>query len=87
MFYPPMIPYFVQPTDLRRLIDVNSFPTGSGPILTNVYGIPYVVGAKPGFPHFNSYSMVPIVNVTRPIQIVKDVAGSTNSKLWHTNIT
>jgi hypothetical protein len=75
---------FSQPYDLRRPTDFGKFPTGTS--TENIYGIPYVIGARSGFPHFNGYSMTPIVDVARYLQIVKEAVGSTNSKAWHTNV-
>ncbi len=76
---------FAPPLSLRTVSDANAFPTAaSTPV--NVFGIPYVIGAKAGFPHFNSFSVVPIVSVARQLQIVKDAIGSTNYARWHTNV-
>ncbi len=79
---------FAQPVDLRRPIDVLRFPAGSGPIFTNVYGIPYVIGAKQGLPNFNSFTMVPVVQVQRAIQLVKpSLNASPKAPGWQTNIS
>ena len=84
----PSDPIFAEPVDLRRAGDVLRFPTGSGPILANVYGIPYVIGAKQGFPNFNSFTVVPVVQVNRLIELVKPALNaSLKAPGWQTNIS
>ena len=51
----------------------------------NVYGIPYVVGAKRGFPNFNEFELRTAVQVSRKLELVKRVQNgpivSTNQML------
>ncbi|HWY29394.1 MAG TPA: hypothetical protein VNX46_01485, partial [Candidatus Acidoferrum sp.] len=47
-----------------------------GPLLTNnvgvnVYGVPWIIGAKKGFPAFNKFGMQIIVQATRKLQITR----------------
>jgi hypothetical protein len=60
------------------ITDVNGY--------VNVYGVPWIIGAKKGFPNFNKFGMQDVVQITRklqigrnkiPIQSVKDF-GFTN---------
>jgi hypothetical protein len=51
----------------------------------NIYGIPWVIGARKGFPNFNEFSMNSIAQITRKVQIVKPSIGS-SPPTWVTNI-
>jgi hypothetical protein len=69
------------PLDLP--LDVNSLPTGYTPNLTsvtqssgNVYGVPWIIGAKKGFPNFNEFSMQDVVKVTRKLQVTRLTTNS-----------
>ncbi len=78
---------FNQPADLRRPAVVASLPSG-GPFLTNIYGIPYVIGVKYGLPSFNNFTMVPVVQVTRSIQLIKPtLTAQLSDPGWQTNIS
>jgi hypothetical protein len=35
----------------------------------NVYGVPWIIGAKKGFPNFNEFSMQDVVQITRKLQV------------------
>ena len=37
----------------------------------NVYGVPWIIGAKRGLPNFNQFSMLNAVQVTRKLQVTK----------------
>jgi hypothetical protein len=41
-------------------------------IETNVYGIPWIIGAKKGFPNFNEFSMENSIQVARKLQVTRD---------------
>ena len=41
---------------------------GSG---VNVYGVPWIIGAKKGFPSFNKFGMQTIVQVARRLQVIR----------------
>ena len=73
-------------TDLTNL-DANFTPItdGSG-FFVNVYGVPWIIGAKKGFPNFNEFSMNNVVQITRQVQIKK---ASTNFPpvFNYTNVT
>ncbi len=37
----------------------------------NIYGVPWIIGAKKGFPNFNQFYMLDVVQVTRKLQVIK----------------
>ena len=57
----------------------------------NVYGVPWIIGAKKGFPNFNEFSMESIVTVTRKLQLSRTndsssgVVGGIPMKVTATN--
>ncbi len=51
----------------------------------NVYGIPWVIGARAGLPNFNEFSMQGISQITRNLELIRPSIGSPRS-VWHTNI-
>ena len=52
--------------------------------VTNIYGVPYIIGAKKGFPNFNEFSFEYISQITRRVEINKKAAGAPRSQ-WQTN--
>ena len=71
------------PLDLP--VDVYSLPTGYTPHIDplsvteasgNVYGVPWIIGAKKGFPNFNEFSMQDVVKVTRKLQVTRLTTNS-----------
>jgi hypothetical protein len=57
----------------------------------NVYGIPWVIGAKKGLPNFNQIALQSFTGLTRKLQIVKGANIGTASDTadrasWHTNV-
>jgi hypothetical protein len=61
-----------QPFDASQVL----LPTGSN-VFVNVYGVPWIIGAKKGFPNFNEFSMENIVGVTRRLQFTRTTNSST----------
>ena len=62
-----------RPNDLAQLISdstrgVYFDPTNA---IDNVYGVPYVIGARTNLPNFNQFSMAPVVQITRQLQLVR----------------
>ena len=49
---------------LAAPVDAASLPQGTN-MAVNVYGVPWIVGAKKGFPSFNAFSMENIFSLTR----------------------
>ena len=41
-------------------------------ILTNVYGVPWIIGVKKGFPNFNEFSLENAVQISRTLQYSRD---------------
>lgn len=56
------------PTDMASMV--------TGPDGDNIYGIPWVVGARKGWPNFNEFSLQTELLVTRRLQGVKDNSGA-----------
>jgi len=79
----------VQPIDVTGLDDPNQVVTTlntpikglrSG-LLVNVYGVPWIIGAKKGLPAFNQLYMNNVVQVTRKLQMTRQpgVTGTPNA--------
>ena len=49
--------------------------------IVNLYGVPWVIGAKKGFPNFNEFSMENALTVTRKLEFTNATVGTT----WFTN--
>ncbi|MGH7952312.1 MAG: hypothetical protein ACREFE_10385 [Limisphaerales bacterium] len=60
------------PPPLDQPVDVTSLNFGviAGNLPgRNVYGVPWIIGAKKGFPNFNEFSMNTVVQMTRKLEI------------------
>ena len=42
----------------------------------NIYGVPWVIGAKKGLPNFNEYAMETAISFGRKLRLAKDIAGN-----------
>lgn len=64
-------------------LDVTNFVLLNQPFndLINMYGVPWVIGAKKGFPNFNEFSMNNPLSVTRTIEFTNSVPQPP----WQTN--
>jgi hypothetical protein len=51
----------------------------------NVYGVPWVIGAKKGLPNFNQFGFETVSHITRRLEIDKRSPGNTNRASWYTN--
>ena len=71
--------FWNKPLDFRRINDYKTLisdsargiypdPTNS---FDNVYGVPCVIGARTNLPNFNQFSMAPVVQITRAMQLVR----------------
>jgi hypothetical protein len=49
---------------------------GGTNVAVNVYGVPWIIGAKKGFPSFNQFYMLDAVQVTRRLQVTKPYFGA-----------
>ena len=54
---------------------------GGTNVLVNVYGVPWIIGAKKGFPALNQFSMVNVVSITRKLEVIRAATGSTTFSL------
>jgi hypothetical protein len=55
-----------------------------GPNTTNIYGVPWIIGAKKGFPNFNELSVETVAQITRKLKITKPSLTAART-LWTTN--
>ncbi|HEY1789431.1 MAG TPA: hypothetical protein VGJ73_14830, partial [Verrucomicrobiae bacterium] len=53
-------------------LDPNTLSLGI--VATNVWGVPWIIGAKKGFPNFNAFEMVNIFSIERELQITRSSA-------------
>ncbi|HXE42902.1 MAG TPA: hypothetical protein VN516_07740, partial [Candidatus Baltobacteraceae bacterium] len=70
--------------DLVPPIESWEIPLGQN-ILTNVYGVPWIVGAKKGFPNFNEFSVQSAFQITRKLQVIRDTNAPTQPDIIQTN--
>lgn len=70
---------------IARFVKTNGVFVNIGGEGLNVYGIPWIIGAKKGLPNFNQISMESYTALTRKLQIVKPFVGSDRAT-WHTNV-
>lgn len=59
------------PVDIATLLNTPSVINVPN-VLTNVYGVPWIIGVKKGFPTFNEFVGENIVGVTRRLQLIHD---------------
>ena len=57
-----------QPFDAARIA---TLPLTNVPPNDNIYGVPWIIGAKKGFPSFNEISMQNVVKITRKVKVTK----------------
>lgn len=84
----PADPQLILPVDITAL-------TGTGPafapittngVYVNVYGVPWIIGAKKGFPNFNKFGMQTVVQVARKLQIRRStIPTMLNTTTFQTN--
>jgi len=61
-------------TDIRFSMPTNAADFAAGRVLAdnlNIYGVPWIIGAKKGFPNFNKYGVQEMVQINRHLQIVR----------------
>ncbi len=63
------------PVDVTALAPTFGFGTFTN---VNVYGVPWIIGAKKGFPNFNEFAMESVFQLTRKLQVTRP---NTNSPL------
>ena len=84
-----------QPVDAPTLATMNGVVVNQA---VNVYGVPWVIGAKKGFPNFNQFTMQNVVVVERKLQVTRQtlagpiatnqlyvfcVSNSVGAELWN----
>jgi hypothetical protein len=73
----PLDPQLALPVSIADLVDPSPHTpnvSGFGPGLytnINVYGVPWVVGAKKGFPNFNKFDLQSAFQLTRKLQVAR----------------
>jgi len=74
-----------------NVTDLTAPPFGLG-VWTNVnvYGVPWVIGTKKGFPNFNEFSLQSLVGITRRLQVTRPATNapppaSVDFSRFHTN--
>jgi len=61
-------PPFDLPVDISFLVEMNGNVAN---LPVNVYNVPWIIGAKKGFPNFNEFVMENVVGVTRRLQLTR----------------
>jgi hypothetical protein len=74
--------YNTQPLDLGKSDELALIKSQISSPALNIYGIPYIIGAKKGFPNFNEFSMGSIVQLTRRMQVQKPSLTDTTPANW-----
>ncbi len=73
------------PIDVNSLVDNDYTPRNPFSVqpfgnmaqqFGNVYGVPWIIGAKKGLPNFNEFSMQDVVKVTRKLQVTRPNTNS-----------
>jgi hypothetical protein len=75
-----------RPVDVADLLNPNP-PLDFGPgvwINVNVYGVPWIIGAKKGFPNFNEFSMESMVGITRRLQVTRPAVNPASPPVDYT---
>ena len=65
----PGDPQLAAPYDVTQLIKANQTPIANNNVPVNVYGVPWIIGAKKGLPNFNQFSLLSAAQVTRKLEI------------------
>ena len=65
--------YFLQPADVATVVSAN---LGAVISTVNIYGVPWIIGAKKGLPNFNEFSMENNLSVTRRLQLTRQTNAS-----------
>ena len=60
----------INDSQLVAPLDVTALPNGIS-LNDNVYGVPWIIGAKKGFPNFNQFYMRNSVQVTRKLEVTR----------------
>ena len=76
------------PTDpqLNQPTNVTALAVNAATVMTNVYGVPWIIGAKKGFPAFNQFSMRNDATITRKLQLSKASLTTTPDKFTNSQM-
>jgi hypothetical protein len=77
-------PQLSPPYDVTQLSGALTTPIADAHGPVNVYGVPWIIGAKKGLPGFNQLSMITAAQVTRKLQVMRPFVGAGLS-LYATN--
>ncbi len=69
-------------------LDIATIASGAvaiDPDRLNIYGVPWIVGARKGFPGFNALNLLNTVQVTRMLQVTRPTPDPSNTSLYRTN--
>jgi hypothetical protein len=82
----PTDPQLAPPHPITDLpfFNLSFTPIYDGSGLVNVYGVPWIIGAKKGLPNFNQLSMVNQAQVTRKIEVTRTTTDP-NTATYTTN--
>jgi hypothetical protein len=64
-------PQLSPPYDVTQLSGALTTPIADAHGPVNVYGVPWIIGAKKGLPGFNQFSMITAAQVTRKLQVTR----------------
>jgi hypothetical protein len=67
-FFPPL----QTPLDVSAVTNLGSANTA---IYRNVYGVPWIIGAKKGFPSFNKLALEDTIQISRKLEVVSSTPG------------
>jgi hypothetical protein len=65
-------------------VEVTALPLGSN-ILANVYGVPWIIGAKKGFPNFNAFSIESVFQLVRKLEVERNTNTTPQPDITWTN--
>ncbi len=72
----PFVPYDLSVQASRNQLIALAKQTGNQtPPTAVVYDVPFLIGAKKGFPNFNEFSLLNVAQVTRKIELIKRLAA------------
>jgi hypothetical protein len=65
-------------------IKVTALPVGQN-ILTNVYGVPWIIGVKKGLPNFNTFSVESAFQLVRKLEVIRNTNTLPQPNITWTN--
>jgi hypothetical protein len=80
----PFIDHDNQMGEIAPPVEVTTLPLGSN-ILANVYGVPWIIGAKKGLPNFNAFSVESAFQMVRKLEVMRDTNAVPQPDITWTN--